>query len=257
MEWKRLNKFQAKGMAEIWKQDDKKGFEIFCRNLDTAAGGLNSSYRTLRSELIKAWRETEKEINSSSENKRRTSYLTDLVFGIKLYRIMQEKGMDIRMASYDQIWTYLGMAVVPEITMERFGDNDPEKPGFHIPEEHYYIKSVRIYLKSLWWYIYLSLRFDKNGKEDLAETREMLWDQTTDTILQLVERSGREGYRVDVYREIMKFYCDHPEISSAAFRHVMILNTARSKIMEPDFTEGGCEGYVKELFNYFRKEHTA
>ena len=35
------------------------------------------------------------------------------------------------------------------------------------------------------------------------------------------------------------------------FRQVMVLNTARTQIVEPQLMAGGIEGYIKELFEYF------
>jgi hypothetical protein len=87
------------------------------------------------------------------------------------------------------------------------------------------------------------------------ETFKILKENTTDEIVQMVERSGKFGYRIDVSRAIMKYYGemekqkkkDHPGI----FRKVMKLNTARTRVIEPSLMDGGETAYVKELFEYF------
>lgn len=254
MQWKTMTKRQAKKQTEKWNAEGEKAFYQAAEDLNFNRGNLSSEYRTLRSDLIKAWRDSSEEVSHMQDQKSRKIYLKDLLFARKLYLILQERGMDIRFASYDAVWIYLSMAVVPEITYERFGkkkkDSDKE---FRIPQDHYFVKSVRIYLKSLWWYIFLSLRFDDHGHEDLDATVNMLWDQNTDTLLQFVERAGSEGYRVDVYREIIKYYCEHSDLMIHDFRKVMILNTARCQVSEPALCESGIQGYVRRLYGYFGK----
>ena len=92
------------------------------------------------------------------------------------------------------------------------------------------------------------------------ETYLILKDNSTDEILNLVERSGSDGYRVDVYREIMAEYsCTVLKKSvKQLLRKVMVLNTARTTLVEPALADGGVKGYVKELYNYFApKEENA
>ena len=101
----------------------------------------------------------------------------------------------------------------------------------------------------MWWYIYLSIQNEDSC--DLKLTLKVLERNTTDEIVQLVERSGTAGYRVEVYREIMKYYSEHRDkYDNSAFRKVMVLNTAKTKVVEPALIEGGVSEYVKELFNY-------
>lgn len=255
MEWKTLSKVDAKQKVIKWEKEGLKAFKQMIADLDTSAGNLNQNYRSLRTELLLAWEQAQQEVEEFREEKKRKTYLIDLIFGSKLYQIMKKRGMNVRFASYDNIWIYIGMTIVPEITFERFGDKNKSK-DFTIPADHYYLKSVRIYLKSLWWYIFLSMRFDDRGREDLSMTVKMLWDQNTDTLFQFVERTGREGYRVEVYRALIRYLCEHPEVTAKEFRSVMILNTAKTQIVEPYLYEGGYDEYVKELYCYIRDKET-
>ena len=66
---------------------------------------------------------------------------------------------------------------------------------------------------------------------------------------------GRGGYRVDLYRELMRKN-GLVEIAerrkNQLFRKMMVLNTARVQVLEPELTTGGNRGYVETLYNYFQ-----
>ena len=113
-------------------------------------------------------------------------YSFDLLFGIDLFVTLNSKGFTARNASSDDVWRYLSICVVPDIVHSRWGLN----------EQRFYSNSRRIWLKTLWWYIELSWR---NNKED---TYQVLCNNTTDTLVSLVERPGL-GYNINLYREIM------------------------------------------------------
>ena len=89
---------------------------------------------------------------------------------------------------------------------------------------------------------------------DEEATREILKDNSTDEILQLVDRCGRGGYRVELYRELMR---QHAELDVAErrktqiFRKIMVLNTARVQVVEPGLVSGGEKQYVSDLIHYF------
>ena len=89
----------------------------------------------------------------------------------------------------------------------------------------------------------------EDGTSDLATTARMLRNNSTDEIVQIVERSGTSGYRVEVYREIMRYYSNNRDkYGNEIFRRVMVLNTARSRVVEPELVNGGVRAYVKGLF---------
>ena len=94
----------------------------------------------------------------------------------------------------------------------------------------------------------------EDGTEDLEKTFIILSGNSTDEIVQIVERSGPAGYRIDVYRELMRFYAENRDkYDNKIFRQVMVLNTAKTQIVEPLLMTGGIETYVRELFEYFKK----
>lgn len=175
-------------------------------------------------------------------------YEKDVTFGAFLYDYFaQYAWFNLRVAENDGFWRYLSIVVVPDIVGLRWGnDND----------DHYYKKSVRIWLKTLWWYIHLSWYRSTQESADLLMSNNF----TTDTILNLVERSGRLGTYVDVYRLVMYYYHKIPakilseyskkfgKSNLTLFRVVMKLNTAKLLSINPVLYLGGVDGYVKSLF---------
>ncbi len=84
----------------------------------------------------------------------------------------------------------------------------------------------------------------------------MLKDNSTDEILQLVDRCGRGGYRVDLYRALMSEYSLLDPIErrrKQLFRRMMVLNTARVQVVEPGLVLGGEHRYILDLIEYFNR----
>lgn len=165
-------------------------------------------------------------------------YQFDLLFGLKLYQVLNDKiGFTNRVATSDDVWRYLSICVIPDIVHSRWQLN----------ADHFYKIPRRIWLKTIWWYIHLAWM----GNE--KDTYEILKDNTTDTILQLVERPGI-GYYTDMYREIMSQYSQYNDLSRNLFRRVLKLNTARLLTTSPELVDGGIKTYVNDLFDSVEEE---
>lgn len=191
---------------------------------------VKEEFEELRAEFIEARDEVFDKYNLDTSNK--LDYHFDLVYGLKVYEILtQEVGFVNRVATNDDVWRYLSICVIPDIVHARWGLND----------DHFYKTSRRIWLKTIWWYIDLSWR---GNAED---TYEILKDNSTDTILQLVERPGI-GYYNELYREIMLQYADLEDSSRNWFRRALKLNTARLITTSPELVDGGIKSYVADLF---------
>ncbi|EAE3409280.1 TPA: hypothetical protein PNM84_001332 [Listeria monocytogenes] len=190
-----------------------------------------SELNDIRKQLIEA-RDELYEIHGF-DNANKLDYKFDLLFGLKLFQILPEDiGFTNRVATSDDIWRYLSIVVIPDIVHARWQLN----------EVHFYKTPRRIWLKTLWWYINLSWK----GTEE--DTYEILKGNTTDTILQMVERPGI-GYYTDMYREIMSQYANYEDSSRELFRRVLKLNTARLVTTSPELVDGGIQAYVKDLFD--------
>lgn len=191
---------------------------------------VNERFTELRESLITARNSVFEEYGMDSDNK--LDYNFDLLFGLKVYEILNESiGFSNRIATNDDVWRYLSVCVVPDIVHSRWSLN----------ADHFYKTSRRIWLKTIWWYIHLSWQ---NNSE---ETYEILKNNSTDTILQLVERPGI-GYYIDMYREIMLQYYKQGESDRDLFRSILKLNTARIMTTSPELVEGGVKEYVNSLF---------
>ena len=214
---------------------------------------VDKEYNSIRGELNRVYIEA---MHSNDEIGSRRDYYKDVVFGIKLYKyLIRQKWFNLRIASDVGFWRYLSIVVIPDIVAQRWSFDN---------EDHYWRKPTRIWLRSIWWYIHLSWQDGSNA------TKEMLLSPmfNTDTILNLVERSGRDGMNIDVYKMIMKKYSlqeqntlqkfkEGSKKRDDLFRAVMRLNTARIMVYEPSFCEGGVEGYVTSLFDAFTDEYNS
>ncbi len=223
MEWKNLNKNEA--------YDD---FQRIILN-GSAKAECDSSYFDLRNKLVEAYEEVSN-ICRIENGEVVDKYKFDCYFGLRLYEILSSDRYYLREhdASNDGIWKYLQIRVIPDIVKSRIADN----------EDAFYKKSNRLYLKRIWWFIHLSLY-----QGDIENAKSIILDpcNNTDTILQLVDRSGRQGYRVELYREIMKYKADN-KVSGEKFRNVLVLNSAKVKVIDPYLVSGGIEEYVKKLY---------
>ncbi len=192
---------------------------------------LGKEYADIRNDLLALYTQSKKEAEDAQ------GYKMDVCFGAALYLYLKQKPwFTDRLASDDGFWRFLSLRAIPDLVGERWGNTNAD---------HYYTKPNRIWLKTLWWYYYLS--FNKN----VETTKEMLLSDSfsTDTILNLVERTGRWGTNILVYRSIMGKYAALENASSKVFRGVMKLNTAKAVVIEPVFSVGGVSGYVDSLFN--------
>ena len=198
-------------------------------NPATIASNLNSEFKRIRELLIQARDDIFDEWHlDTAEN---LGYDFDLLFAIRLYDILGlNNNFSNRAASNDEIWRFLSIRVIPDIVHSRWGMNEAR-----------YMTSRRIWLKNLWWYIHLSW----NG--DTERTYEILKNNSTDTVLQLVERPG-VGYYVSLYREIMLRYSCINDPSRTLFRKVLKLNTALLPVTYPELISGGIKEYVSYLF---------
>lgn len=224
MKWLQLKKNESENIFSYWNEQPVPDYD--------------PSYEKIRTDLVNIFNITRDELNTTNQDIPKKGYAFDLLFGLRLYELFQNQGLNLRDATDDGFWRYLSIKVAPDLIFHRWG----------LRPERFWSRGRRIWLKTLWWYIHLSFQ----GTVD--RTHKTLRNNTSDEIVQLVERAGQFGYRVDLYREIMKQYgpiAENSKESSSLFRKVMKLNTARCKMIEPQLVTGGLQAYVRELFEYF------
>jgi hypothetical protein len=156
----------------------------------------------------------------------------DVKVGLALYRVLAEAGMDIRTAADDGWWRFLTLHVLPDLVKSRWDSTPPVR---------FWKGRSRIWLRAMWWTVHLTWQ----GSEE--STRKVLESVTTDTVVQLVERPGKGGFRIDLTRLIFKMRRVRKP-SQDQFRAIMKLNTAQIVLKEPVFCAGGLSGYVDALF---------
>jgi hypothetical protein len=190
-------------------------------------GELTPEYARLRAQLLEA-------IPHFDTRKDPGVSRYDVAAGLALYRILGEAGLDVRTAADDGVWRFLSLKVVPDLVAGRWSQ---------LQEERFWRGRSRIWLRVVWWLVHLAWQ----GSEE--QTRAVLADVTADTIVQLVERPGRGGFRIELARTLFRER-SRRSLTQTGFRALMKLNTARVIVTEPSLCDGGVEGYVGELNAY-------
>lgn len=232
MEIKKLNRGEAEKAMSEWIDSYP--------NLPSVDG----DYAVLRNDLTSLFQQVLKSAEEKGLKVR--DYYTDAQFGILLFMYFKKKPwFSVRLAADDGFWRYLSLKVIPDAVAVRWGKEN---------DSHYWSTPGRIWLKQIWWYIYLSWNADETTTRTIVESPNC----STDTILNFVERTGKKGTCVDAYRCIVYLYSLFPANMVSEykkkgknhdlFRVVMKLNTARMMVAEPSLCVGGCEGYARKLF---------
>ena len=229
-------------IIEFSRESARKAFGLWKSSRELPV--LNSDYTSIRSDLTTLYRGIKEEVTDD-----RAEYTTDVLFGLKLYEYFGQKPwFNLRLAANDGFWRHLAVAVIPNIVADRWGENK---------ENYFWKQSNRLWPKTAWWFIHLTWH------ESLEETKKILTQKhfNSDTIQGIVERTGKKGTYVEVYREIifqysqldysivLKFKKQRSLGSDSLFRAVMRLNTARSLVTDPCLTKGGVSGYVESMIN--------
>lgn len=200
------------------------------RFAEMVAGGpftpaeLTPEYRLLRELLIQALPQW-----GANPDESVGSY--DTATALRLYRVLQSQGFSVRIAADDGVWRHLSLCVLPDLVAKRWPQT---------PEERFWRSRSRIWLRSVWWLAHLAWQ----GTE--TATRAALDGVTTDMVVQLIERPGRSGFRVDLARALFSERSVHA-LGQDDFRAMMKLNTARLMVLAPEFAQGGIGGYVNRL----------
>lgn len=196
---------------------------------------LDETYLPLRQSLLDA--RDEIYLKNNYDEKDRLGYNFDLEFGLSLYQILnKENGFDNRVATNDDVWRFLSIRVIPDIVHPRWGLN----------ADHFYRVPRRIWLKTIWWYIHLAWQGNAEA------TYQILKDNNTDTILQIVERPGL-GYNLSLTRALFVSYDKFRSSDRDILRRALKLNVAKLTLQNPDLLPGGYQEYTDSLFSTVKK----
>ena len=193
----------------------------------------DETYASFRSALLSTFK------NALLETGGKMTYLVDLRVGICLYQLLPlSNDFSVITANDDDIWRYISVIVMPDITYLRYPD--PAKGDIRINQKRFYCGTRRIWLKTLWWYIHLSW-------QGSAETTfEVLKNNATDNINKLIETPGK-GYRLSLYRNIIREYSETGPHKAKQFAAITKLNNVKCLSVEPELIVGGEKEYVKQL----------
>ena len=234
MRYKRLSLNDAKvivsqydSMSDVEFQDLTNHWKAY----DTIENDL--SYSPFREVLLDAFKKALEETDG------KLTYLLDLRVGICLYQLMPiGKDFSVISANDDDIWRYISVKVMPDITYLRYPD--PAKGDIRINSKRFFRGTRRIWLKTLWWYIHLS------WQGSAEKTFAVLKDNATDNINKLIETPGK-GYRLNLYRNIVREYSETAPHKAKDFAAITKLNNAKCISVEPELVHGGERAYAKQL----------
>lgn len=196
---------------------------------------LNEEYSLLRNEIKRLYSSAKEESATDS----RENYVIDVIVGLGLYKYLSQKAwFNLRIAANDDFWRYIATCVIPDIVADRWGVNN---------DNYYWKQSNRLWPKTIWWYIHLTFHDSIENTQQIL----LLKRYNSDTIQGIVERTGKKGTFVEVYREIIFQYSlineqsillfkkKHAHGSDNLFRAILRLNTAKSLVTDPCLVKNG------------------
>lgn len=230
---------------------------------DVPEDAYGKIYKSIREGVVFSFKK------ALENNNNRIDYNLDLKVGLELYELLNPaEGFDIVKANNDDIWRYISVCVLPDLTFIRYPNQSSdvdiiqeyipelsyaiapksEKDSIRIKKKRFYSHTRRIWIKTLWWYIHL-------GWQGTSErTYEVLKNNGTNIISHFIERPGR-GYREQLFRYMLYAYALLPEQKDSTFRAAAKLNLAKCVSVEPALTEGGERTYSQQLFDeVYKKE---
>lgn len=202
----------------------RRRFEELSGSETFSPADLTPEYRKLREELLQVIRPF------GGEEAQKSTY--DVEAGLALYHALGERRFDVRNAANDGVWRHLSLNVLPDLVEQRWP---------HRPDDRFWRSRSRIWLRAAWWLTHLAWQ----GSE--SATRTTLAGISTDMIVQIIERPGRHGFRIDLARALFRERSLR-QGTQTEFRALMKLNTARVVVIEPAFHEGGVQGYASALY---------
>ena len=169
------------------------------------------------------------------------SYLYDLEIGIKLYQELSPVSglFPLVEAADDDRWRFISCRIFPDLTYLRWSTPGKSDTG-RINSKRFYSHPRRIWLKTLWWFVYLA------WQGDVESTRKVLLKLSGDVISDFIERPNN-GYRVEYMRQLLATYSRVQNRSTELFNQIQKLNLVKFKSIEPELSDGGNELFAKTV----------
>jgi len=230
--WNELRKMDSQIIAETWEKEIRAGQEPLKKFKPSK---LNDQYLKIRLDIIDLFDNTSIRIFGERSEKNTYGYNFDAEFGLAIYSYLSKLGMTEADAANDDIWRFIQMKVIPDVIYDRW----PYKNG-KFNNKRFWSDKSRLYLKVIWWYIDLIWA----GTEE--ETKRYM---TSLDISQIIDRAGKSGTRIAVYREILHVFSrvDSSERTNLIDR-VLMLNSSYCSSIEPELMNCSLEEYVVSLY---------
>ncbi len=260
--WKQYNKTKAqKILSELNNLSKNEFFDRINNWSNYVKYSLSEEYVKIREEVIAEYNIIDsiriyKNISRRASDSSNYKYFFDLRLGLALHKVLSKYGFTERQAGNIKIWNYLTVEVFLDYVVYRLDWNEIENVSIKsiLPN-----RTVRTKLSTSWSYIHLSLQHDSNNVPDYELTNRILHKNSTDTILQLVDRVG-SGYYKEFSRVLMKeFYIVYQDVGTIKvgkvvfFRTLMMLHLSFILEIDPRLMENGYEGYCKYLIEEAKK----
>lgn len=235
------------GKMKLNFQQANNRFEILSKN-GFALNNLKEEDESVLSEKIR-------QIFSDLKSKERFGYSFDERLSCKFHSLLKNNDwMKPYLESSYDFWRYFALNIMPREIYERFkGKDNEEGETKESIKSHFFSKPVRIYPFDLYWY------YEIMNCGDEEKTLEFMNNDafSSDTIVALVERTGPLSFRKDLFHEIAVKVAD-PSLKEKIknkfgnrkdnfLRTVMVENSLKFLIYQPDLYDGGVEGYVSDL----------
>lgn len=203
----------------------------------------NLKYKTLRDEVINKLISNniklEKNKNDEGKSESKYKYKFDVNLGLILHTVLN---ITEREASDNAYWEFLHLKIFPDILIKRWG----------LSKERIIkgSKDTRLYFKSIWWYAHIGLY-----NSTFEDAQKILLNDCldTDSIVNIVERTGKNGYNLIVLNAILRMMLKYPELNSIdkVVRKLMFLNTAQTQVIVPNFYKNNVFDYAEDLIKKF------
>lgn len=252
MEWVELNQVDSRERYESLIENDFSDAYI----ISTLSSQVE---KKLRYKLTDAYDDVVFQINDGINrgklNYAKKKYYIDCYFGIELFKILHSFKFKLHDASNVNVWRYISLYIIPDLVYDRHGNKD----------KYFYSVANRIWLRTIWWYCMLSMQTkikDMKKVYDFEKTLNIIIEFNTDYILNIVDRAGSDGFRIELVKEIITQFYERRDSIKRYFnndsskadrefpRRIMLLNVARLEVYEPTTYEGGIKGYVNDLFDF-------
>ncbi len=189
-----------------------------------------------------------------NDAKGKTPYQQDLIYGKRLYELLSSfEWFDWTVATNKDFWSYIALYSMPQIIFDRFKKEDKDG-GLKVGAlgTHFYSKWTRVYPCTLYWIFKIC---DKGAAQ---ETYDFLSAPcfSTDTILNVVERMGPKGFRIDVYGKIIDRFAnlEHQKYAKSIgapnyiLRAILVSHGIKNSVYIPELAENGIDGYIDMVF---------